>query len=381
MAKRDYYEVLGVSKSSTPEDIKKAYRKLAIKYHPDKNPDDKEAEEKFKEAAEAYDVLSDPDKKAKYDRFGHSAFEGGGGGGGFYGGGMSMDDIFSHFGDIFGSGFGGFGRRGGNGGHRVNKGTSIRVKVSLTLSDIANGVEKNIKVKKHVACKHCSGTGAKDGSSKKTCSTCNGSGYVVRTVNSLFGQMQTQQPCPQCGGEGKIITDRCSHCSGEGIVLDEEIIKVEIPAGVEEGMQLTVRGKGNAARRGGENGDLLVLIEEVPSEELIRDGNNLIYQALISLPEAILGGPIEVPVIDTKVRLNVEPGTQPGKVLRLKGKGLPDVNGYGRGDLLVKVDVFVPKDITKDEKKIFEKLKDSESFKPKKKDKDSIFARMKQRFS
>lgn len=381
MAKRDYYEVLGVTKNSSPDEIKKAYRKLAIKYHPDKNPDDKEAEEKFKEAAEAYDVLSDPDKKAKYDTYGHAAFEGSGGGG-YYSGGMSMDDIFAHFGDIFGGGFGsfgGFGRRS-SGGRRVNRGSNLRVKVNLTLSEIANGVEKKLKVKKHVTCKHCGGSGAKDSSSIKTCSTCNGSGYVTKVVNSFLGQMQTQQPCSQCGGEGKIITDRCSHCMGEGITTDEEIIIVKIPAGVEAGMQVTARGKGNAARHGGENGDLLVMIDEIQDEELIRDGNNLVYYALVSLPDAILGASIEVPTVDGKARLNIEPGTQPGKVLRLKGKGLPDINGYNKGDLLVRIDIFIPKDLEKDEKSFFEKHKYSDTFQPKKKDKEGFFSRMKQMF-
>ena len=381
MAKRDYYEVLGVSKSSSPDEIKKAYRKLAIKYHPDKNPDDKEAEEKFKEAAEAYDVLSDPDKKAKYDRFGHSAFEGGGGGGGFYGGGMSMDDIFAHFGDIFGSGFGGFGggRRGG--GQRKNKGGNLRVKVTLTLEELATGVEKKIKVKKQVACKHCGGSGAKNGSSKKTCSTCNGLGYVVRTVNSLFGQMQTQQPCPQCGGEGQIITDRCPHCSGEGVYVDEELVTINLPAGLEGGLTVTIPGKGNAARRGGVNGDMLVLIEEIPHEELIHSGSTLFYNALISLPDAVLGTTIEVPTIGGKVRVPIDAGTQSGKKLRLKGKGMPVYGGYERGDLQVIVDVFIPKTVTKKEKEILESMRDSESFTPKKKDKEGFFSRLKQMFN
>jgi molecular chaperone DnaJ len=380
MAKRDYYEVLGVSKSSSPDEIKKAYRKLAIKYHPDKNPDDKEAEERFKEAAEAYDVLSDPDKKAKYDRFGHSAFEGGGGGG-FYGGGMSMDDIFAHFGDIFGSGFGGFsgGRRGG--GQRKNKGGNLRVKVTLTLEELATGVEKKIKVKKQVACKHCGGSGAKNGSSKKTCSTCNGSGYVVRTVNSLFGQMQTQQPCPQCGGEGQIITDRCPHCSGEGVYVDEELVTINLPAGLEGGLTVTIPGKGNAARRGGVNGDMLVLIEEIPHEELIHSGSTLFYNALISLPDAVLGTTIEVPTIGGKVRVPIDAGTQSGKKLRLKGKGMPVYGGYERGDLQVIVDVFIPKTVTKKEKEILESLRESESFTPKKKDKEGFFSRLKQMFN
>lgn len=381
MAKRDYYEVLGVNKSASADEIKKAYRKMAIKYHPDKNPGDKEAEEKFKEAAEAYDVLSDQQKRSKYDQFGHAAFEGGAGGGGFYGaGGMSMDDIFSQFGDIFeGMGFGGFGgsRRGGR---TVNKGSNLRVKVNLTLADVAKGVEKKLKVKKYVTCEHCQGTGAKDNSSMKNCSTCNGTGVVTRIVNSMFGRMQSTQACPQCGGEGKIITDKCPHCNGEGIKLSEEVITIKIPAGVESGMQLSVNGKGNAARRGGINGDLLVLIEETPDKELVRDGQNLIYHLYMSIPDVVLGAPVEVPTVEGKVRVTIDPGTQPGKVLRLKGKGLPEVNGYSKGDLLVRVDVFVPTTLTKEEKKLFEQLRQSESVKPSQSDKEGFFARMKSMF-
>ncbi|MDY0348365.1 MAG: molecular chaperone DnaJ [Tenuifilaceae bacterium] len=368
MSKRDYYEVLGVSKSATKEEIKKAYRKKAIQHHPDKNPGDSAAEEKFKEAAEAYEVLGDDNKRARYDQFGHAGMKGGGG---FGGGGMTMEDIFSQFGDIFGghfgSGFGGFGGFGGGGrssSRRVARGSDLRIKVKLTLQEIANGVEKKIKVNKYVACKPCSGTGAADGSSYSTCSTCNGSGYVARVTNTLLGQMQTTSPCPTCNGEGKTITNKCSSCSGEGVVRDAEVISIKIPAGVAEGMQMSVSGKGNAARRGGINGDLLVLIEEVRDPNLTRDGNDLIYSLYLNFADAALGAPVEIPTVDGKVKIKIEPGTQPGRVLRLRGKGLPDVNGYGRGDLLVSVNVWVPKKISKEEKGIIEKLKKSENFTP-----------------
>ncbi len=382
MAKRDYYEVLGVAKGASADEIKKAYRKMAIKYHPDKNPGDKEAEEKFKEAAEAYDVLSDQTKRQKYDQFGHAAFEnGGGGGGGFYGGGMSMDDIFSQFGDIFGS-FGGFGGFGGSrGGSRQNRGTNLRVRVTLSLAEVASGVTKKLKVKKAVTCSHCNGTGAKDASSVKTCTTCKGSGVVTRVVSSLFGQMQTQSACPTCGGNGKTITDKCTYCHGEGIVMEETVEEVRIPAGVEDGMQLTVRGAGNAAKNGGIAGDLLVVIQETPDKELVRDGSNLIYHLLLSVPDMILGAPIEVPTVDSKVRVTIDPGTQPGKVLRLKGKGLPEVNSSQRGDLLVRVDVYIPTELSKDEKKAVESLKGSANFSPSSTEKDSFFKRMKNLFS
>nr|WP_319400111.1 molecular chaperone DnaJ [uncultured Carboxylicivirga sp.] len=384
MSKRDYYEILEVSKNATQEEIKKAYRKKAIKYHPDKNQGDKAAEEKFKEAAEAYEVLSNAEKRQRYDQFGHAGV-GGAAGGGFGGGGMSMDDIFSHFGDIFGGGFGGFSGFGGfggssRGGRRVNKGSNLRVKVKLNLEEIANGAEKKIKVKKYVQCKSCTGTGAADSSSYSTCSTCHGSGQVTRVSNTILGQMQTSSTCPTCGGDGKIITNKCTSCAGEGIVRDDEVITLNIPAGVEEGMQLSVSGKGNAARRGGVNGDLLVLIEEEKHPELIRDGHNLIYNLNVSIPDAILGTPIEIPTIEGKVKVKIEPGTQPGKILRLRGKGLPEVNSYGRGDLLVQIQVFIPKNLSKDDRKIVEKLQSSESFDPSNGNGESFFSRMKNMF-
>ena len=381
MEKRDYYEVLGVSKSADATEIKKAYRKLALKYHPDKNPGDKEAEEKFKEAAEAYDVLSNEEKRHRYDQFGHAGVGGAGQGG--FGGGMSMDDIFSQFGDIFGSfggfsGFGGFG--GGRSARRVNRGTNLRVKVKMNLQEIATGIEKKIKVKKYVACQHCNGTGAKDGKSYSTCSTCKGSGQVTRVQNTILGAMQTTSTCPTCEGEGKIINEKCTFCNGEGVLMSEEVISINIPAGVGEGMQLSLSGKGNAARRGGVNGDLIVLIEEEEHPELVRDGNDLLYNVFIGYPEAVLGETVEIPTIEGKVKVKIEAGTQPGKILRLRGKGLPDVNGYGKGDLLAKVNVWIPKNLSKDEKKLVEKMKEAEGFKPGSGDKKSIFSKMKDFF-
>ena len=381
MEKRDYYEVLGVSKSADATEIKKAYRKLALKYHPDKNPGDKEAEEKFKEAAEAYDVLSNEEKRRRYDQFGHAGVGGAGQGG--FGGGMSMDDIFSQFGDIFGSfggfsGFGGFG--GGRSARRVNRGTNLRVKVKMNLQEIATGIEKKIKVKKYVACQHCNGTGAKDGKSYSTCSTCKGSGQVTRVQNTILGAMQTTSTCPTCEGEGKIINEKCTFCNGEGVLMSEEVISINIQAGVGEGMQLSLSGKGNAARRGGVNGDLIVLIEEEEHPESVRDGNDLLYNVFIGYPEAVLGETVEIPTIEGKVKVKIEAGTQPGKILRLRGKGLPDVNGYGRGDLLAKVNVWIPKNLSKDEKKLVEKMKEAEGFKPGSSDKKSIFSKMKDFF-
>ncbi len=365
MAKRDYYEVLDISKSATKEEIKKAYRKQALRYHPDKNPGDESAEEKFKEAAEAYEVLSNDQKRSRYDQFGHAGV-GGSAGGGFGGGGMTMEDIFSHFGDIFGGGFGGFGGFGGGGqrGRRVHKGSNLRVKVKLNLKEVANGVEKKLRVNKYVACKDCNGTGAENESSYSDCSMCHGTGQVTRISNTFLGQMQTTTTCPNCGGEGKIITQKCTACHGEGIVKDQEVISVNIPAGVAEGMQMTVSGKGNAARRGGINGDLLVIITEEPHPELVRDGNDLFYNLFLSFPEAALGSPAEVPTVDGKVKIKIDAGTQPGKILRLRGKGLPDVNGYGKGDLLVNINVWVPKKLSKEEAKLIEKMKESENFEP-----------------
>ena len=382
MAKRDYYEVLGVSRNATDEELKKAYRKLAIKYHPDKNPDDKEAEEKFKEAAEAYDVLSDKDKRARYDQFGHAAFEGGGGGGGYYNaGGMNMEDIFMNFGDIFGEGFGFGGSSRRRSGQRVNKGQDLRVRVKLTLKDVANGVDKKLKVKKLVSCDQCSGTGAKDSSSYKSCSQCNGTGYVTQVVQSFFGRMQQQSVCPACSGKGKSITDKCPKCNGTGVKEAEEIVEIHIPAGVEDGMQLSVRGKGSAARNGGVNGDLLVSISVEEDTQLQRDGSNLIYHLYLTIPEAILGTAVEVPTADGKVKISIEPGTQPGKVLRLKGKGLCEVNSRIKGDLLVRVDIFVPKTLTKDEKKVIEQLSESKNFRPSTEEKASFLERVKQMFN
>ncbi|HEY5469742.1 MAG TPA: molecular chaperone DnaJ [Bacteroidales bacterium] len=364
MGKRDYYEALGVSKEATKEEIKKAYRKQALKFHPDKNPGDKKSEENFKEAAEAYEILSNAEKKARYDRYGHAGM--GNQGNGFGGQGMTMDDIFSSFGDIFGDafggGFGGFG--GGSRGRRVNKGSNLRVKVKLTLQEIAAGAEKKIKVTKYDTCDSCQGTGAADGTALSTCSTCRGSGHVTRLTNTMLGQMQTTSACPSCGGEGKTITKKCTACYGEGIIQKEEVIKINIPAGVAKGMQMSVGGKGNAPRRGGVNGDLLVVIDEEEHSELIREGNDLIYNLFVSIPDAILGTHVEVPTVDNNVKIKIEPGTQPGKILRLRGKGLPEVNGYGRGDLLVNVNVWIPKTMNKEEQKILEKLKDSDSFTP-----------------
>lgn len=380
--KRDYYEVLGVSKTATQEEIKKAYRKKAIEYHPDKNPGNKEAEEKFKEAAEAYEVLSNPEKRSRYDQFGHAGMGGAASGG--FGGGMSMEDIFSQFGDIFGGHFGGFGFGGFGGGGRthkhVNRGTDLRVKVKLTLKEISTGVEKKIKVKKYVSCKTCNGTGAENGTAYTTCTTCNGSGVVTRVQQTFLGAMQSTTTCPTCGGEGKTITKKCPVCNGEGIMKEDEIITINIPAGVMEGMQLSMSGKGNAARHGGVNGDLLILIEEEPHPDLLRDENDLIYNALIDFPTAALGGTLEIPTIDGKVKIKIDPGTQPGKVLRLRGKGLPSVNRYGVGDLLVNLSVYIPEKLNAEEKKAIEKFLGQPSFTPSKSIKERIFAKIKRMF-
>jgi molecular chaperone DnaJ len=382
--KRDYYEVLEVSKTATPEEIKKAYRKKAIQYHPDKNPDDKAAEEKFKEAAEAYEVLGNEDKRRRYDQFGHAGV-GSSAAGGDFGGGMTMEDIFSQFGDIFGGHFGGFGGFSGGFGNgrsaqRVNRGTDLRVKVKLTLKEIATGVEKKIKVKKYVECKRCNGTGAEDGKSYTTCTTCKGTGHITRVTNTILGQMQTTSTCSACAGEGRIITKKCVHCSGEGVVRDEEVISLNIPAGVMEGMQLSMSGKGNAARHGGISGDLLVVIEEEPHPELIRDQNDIIYNLLLSFPTAAIGGTVEIPTLDGKAKIKIDPGTQPGKVLRLRNKGLPSINSYGIGDLLINIAIYVPESLTQEQKTKLEEMEKTENFQPTKAVKDKIFRRFRNIF-
>lgn len=379
MSKRDYYEVLGVSKSASDDEIKKAYRKLAIKYHPDKNPDDKSAEEKFKEAAEAYEVLSDAEKRQRYNQFGHAGVGGAAGGGGGFGG-MNMEDIFSQFGDIFGdSFFGGRGGRGG-GGRRTNRGTNLRVKVKLNLSEIANGVEKKIKVNKMVACNTCSGSGAKGGA-YESCRVCNGHGVVTRVTQTILGAMQTQSTCSACHGEGRIIKDKCNTCHGDGVVRGEETISINIPAGVAEGMQLSMSGKGNAAVRGGINGDLIIAIEEEPHPELKRDGSNLFYDCYINFIDAALGTSVEVPLVEGKAKIKIDAGTQSGKVLRLKGKGVPEINSYGKGDMLVNINVWTPQSLSSDEKKILEQLRNSKNFQPNPNRKEKgFFERMKEYF-
>ena len=349
--KRDYYEVLGVSKNATEAEIKKAYRKLALQYHPDKNPDDAQAEEKFKEAAEAYEILSDANKKSRYDQFGHAGMNGGGG---FGGGGMNMDDIFSQFGDIFGGGFGG-GRRGG-GGQRTIKGSNLRVKMKLTLEEIAEGVKKKIKVNKLVNA---------EGVTSKTCTTCNGQGRVTRMAQTFLGNMQTQTTCPTCQGAGKVIDYKPADADANGLKRQEEVIEIDIPAGVEEGMQLSVTGKGNAGPFNGIPGDLIVVIEEVPHDTLRREGDNVHYDAYINFADAVLGESIEIPTISGKAKIKVEPGTQSGKMLRLKGKGLPQLQGYGTGDLFVHINIWTPSKISKEEKELLEKLQKSDNFKPK----------------
>jgi len=372
MAKRDYYEVLGVSKGASASEIKKAYRKKAIEFHPDKNPDDKEAEAKFKEAAEAYEVLSDSDKKARYDQFGHQAFEGGGG---FGGGGMNMDDIFSQFGDIFGGAFGGggFSGFGGGGGQRRVKGSNLRIRVKLTLEEVANGVEKKIKVKRKVQA---------PGTTYKTCSTCQGTGQVTRITNTILGRMQTSAPCNVCGGAGQTIDRKPSDADAQGLKLTEETVSIKIPAGVVDGMQLKVSGKGNEAPGNGISGDLLVAIEEIDHERLQREGDNLHYDLYVSYPEAVLGTSKEIDTVTGKVRIKIEPGVQSGKILRLRGKGIPSLNGYGKGDLLVHVNVWTPKTLNKQQKEFFEAMMGDDHFSPKPESSDkSFFEKVKDMFS
>ena len=380
MEKRDYYEVLGVAKNATDDEIKKAYRKLAIKYHPDKNPDDKEAEEKFKEAAEAYDVLSNADKRARYDQFGHAGTQGAGGFGGFGGGGFSMDDIFAQFGDIFGGRFGGFGGAAGGAGRRQHRGSDLRIKVSLTLEEISKGVSKTLKIPTLVSCEHCKGTGAKNGTAFNTCSTCNGSGTVISRQQTIFGTMQSTTTCPTCEGRGKIFTEKCDKCHGEGVERKEQTVTINIPAGVADGMTLSVKGKGNAARQGGINGDLLVVIEEIRHPQLIREDNDIIYNLMLDVVTATLGGSVEVPTISGRARVKIAPGTQPGKILRLRGKGLPSVNGYGNGDQLINIMIYIPEHLNKDELKAFESLKNSENIVASEDAKERIFRNLNHMF-
>lgn len=388
MAKRDYYEVLGVDKNASEEEIKKAYRKIAIKYHPDRNPGDKEAEEKFKEAAEAYDVLHDAQKRQQYDQFGFNGPAGAGGFGGFGGGEFSMDDIFSMFGDVFGGrgGFGGFGGFGG-GGYRQpaqHRGSDLRLKVKLSLQEVASGVTKKFKVKKDITCPHCHGTGAENGSASETCPTCHGSGVEIRTQQSIFGMMQTQTVCHTCGGEGKVIKNKCHECAGTGVVKGEEVVEISIPAGVAEGMVVNVPNKGNAGRHNGIPGNIQVFISEEPNDTFVRDGNDLIYNLLLDFPTAALGGNVEIPTIDgSKVKIKIDPGTQPGKTLRLRGKGLPAVQRYGSGtgDVVVNISVYVPKTLSREEKETLEGLQQSDNFKGDNSTKKSIFEKFRNYFS
>lgn len=390
MAKRDYYEVLGVDKKASEEEIKKAYRKIAIKYHPDRNPGDKQAEEKFKEAAEAYDVLHDAQKRQRYDQFGFNGPEGMGGFEGFgAGGGFTMDDIFSMFGDVFGGhgGFGGFGGFGGRGEYRKpakHRGSDLRLKVNLTLQEVATGVTKKFKVKKDVTCQHCHGSGAEKDSAGETCPTCHGSGVEVRTQQSIFGMMQTQTVCHTCGGEGMVIKNKCNQCGGSGVVKGEEVVEISIPAGVAEGMVVNVPNKGNAGRRNGMTGNIQVFITEEKNDTFIRDGQDLIYNLLLDFPTAAIGGNVEIPTIDgSKVKIKIDPGTQPGKTLRLRGKGLPAVQGYGNvtGDEVVNISVYVPKTLSREEKETLENLQQSDNFKGDISTKKSIFEKFRNYFS
>lgn len=387
MSKRDYYEILGVSKGTATEEIKKAYRKVAMQYHPDRNPGDKAAEEKFKEAAEAYEVLSDTDKRAQYDRFGHAGVTGNGRGGHS----QNMEDIFSQFGDIFGEdifgsffGGGGGGRRGGGGQRAARgiRGSNLRIKLKLTYEEIAKGVTKNIKVKKYVTCNTCTGSGAKDKGSVQTCGTCGGSGQVRKVTNTFLGQMQTVTTCPTCNGEGSTVTAKCGHCKGEGKVYGEETVTIDIPAGVQEGMQLNISGRGNAGERGGMPGDLIILIEEEAHKELQREGLNVVYELHITFPDAVFGTQLEVPTIDGRAKIKIPPGTQSGKIFRLKGKGFPAVNSYEKGDQLVHVNVWTPQHVSSEERAVLEKLSNSPNFKPAPdKTEKSFFDKMREMFS
>ena len=386
--KRDFYEILGVDRKAAADEIKKAYRKLAIKFHPDKNPDDPTAEDKFKEAAEAYSILSDENKRKRYDQFGHAGMGGGsaGAGAGGFGGGFTMEDIFSQFGDIFGNGGGGgspfgdmFGGQGG--GRRQRRGSDLRIKLKLDLSEVANGAEKKIKVKRHVTCDTCGGNGAKQGTALTTCTTCQGNGQVRKVVNTMLGQMVSSSTCTTCNGDGKIVTDRCEVCAGEGRLMQDDLITLNIPGGVGDGMQLSMSGKGNVPQRGGVAGDLLIVIEEEENEHLKRDGNNVVFDMHLSFVDAALGTSVEIPTIDGKARITVEPGTQAGRILRLKGKGVKDLNGYGRGDQLVHVNVWTPQQLSSEERATLETLRNSPNFQPKPgKNEKGFFDKMKDFF-
>mgnify|MGYP002623563912 CR=1 FL=1 len=382
--KRDYYEVLGVAKTASEDEIKKAYRQIAIKYHPDRNPGDKQAEEKFKEAAEAYNVLHDPQKRQQYDQFGFNGPMGSGGFDGFGGASMNMDDIFSMFGDIFGGhGFSGFRSRGGR-TQQQHRGSDLRLKVRLTLQEVNLGVTKKFKLKKDVPCQHCHGTGAENGSGRENCPTCHGSGVITHTTQSIFGMMQTQGVCPTCQGEGQVVKNKCHQCDGTGVVKGEEVVEINIPAGVAQGMVVNVPGKGNAGMHNGINGDIQVYIDEEENDTFIRDDNDLIYNLLLDFPTAALGGEVDIPTIEGKtLKVKIESGTQPGKTMRLRGKGLPAVQGYGngRGDLVVNISVYVPKTLSREERKMMESLKDSDNFKGDRQTKDGIFSRFKNYFN
>lgn len=383
MTKRDYYEVLAITRNASQDEIKKAYRKVAMKYHPDRNPGDKEAEEKFKEAAEAYEVLSDTDKRAQYDRFGHAGMRGSGG---FGGGGMRMEDIFTNFGDIFGedifeSFFGGRHSQSQSRSRGI-RGSNLRVKIKLNYSEIAKGANKKIKVKKYVTCDHCDGTGAKEKTAFQTCSTCGGSGQVRRVSQTFLGQMQTVTTCPACNGEGTVITAKCNNCHGSGRTYSEETVSIDIPAGVQQGMQLSLNGKGNAGERGGPPGDLIVLVEEEPHPYLQREGLNVAYDLYISIPDAVFGNQLEVPTIDGRAKIKIPAGTQSGKIFRLRGKGFPAIQSYEKGDQLIHISVWTPQNLSAEEKEVFEKLRDSENVKPNPgKTEKSFFDKIKDVFS